>query len=219
VVLGVVALAGEDGQELGAGAEVGAGLAGRFQAAVQLGGAGAQAVTEHPGVGLAAQLGHAGGLVVGGQLGRLAVERVDLGGDGGVLVGDDPVGDLGVDQGHLHFLVAEQGGDGLQPHAAVDGLGSQGVAEPVGVHARNARGGGDAAHDPADDVPVQDAAVVGDQPLVPADVLQVRAGPRGQQCDQVGVQGHVPVVAELAERDPQPVPVPDLHDRVRVQVG
>ena len=79
MVLGVVALAGEDGQELGPGAEVGAGLAGRFQAAVQLGGAGAQAVTEHPGVGLAAQLGHAVGLVVGGQLGRLAVERVDLG--------------------------------------------------------------------------------------------------------------------------------------------
>jgi hypothetical protein len=87
------------------------------------------------------------------------------------------------------------------------------------VHARNARSGGDAAHDPADDVPVQNAAVVGDQPLVPADVLQVRAGPRGQQCDQVGVQGNLPVVAELAERDPQPVPVPDLHDRVRVQVG
>jgi hypothetical protein len=39
VVAGVVALTGQDGQELGAGAEVGAGLAGRFQPAVQLGGA------------------------------------------------------------------------------------------------------------------------------------------------------------------------------------
>jgi hypothetical protein len=41
VVAGVVALPGEDGQELGASAEVGAGLAGRFQAAVQFGGPGA----------------------------------------------------------------------------------------------------------------------------------------------------------------------------------
>jgi len=41
----------------------------------------------------APQAGHAGGLVVGGQLGRLAVEGVDLGADLGVFVGDDPVGD------------------------------------------------------------------------------------------------------------------------------
>jgi len=74
VVAGVVALADQDGQELGAGAEVGAGLAGGLQAAVEFGGAGAQAVAEHPGVCFAAQPGHAGGLVVGGQLGRLAVE-------------------------------------------------------------------------------------------------------------------------------------------------
>ena len=80
-------------------------------------------------------------------------------------------------------------------------LGGQGVAEPVRVHAGNACGGGDAAHDPADEVPVQDAAVVGDQPLVPADVVEVRAGPGGEQPDQVGVQGHVAVVAELADRD------------------
>jgi len=37
VVAGVVTLPREDGQELGAGAEVGAGLAGRLQAAVELG--------------------------------------------------------------------------------------------------------------------------------------------------------------------------------------
>src|SRR5205807_6088537 len=98
VVAGVVALADQDGQELGAGAEVGAGLAGGFHPAVQLGGAGAQAVAEHAGVRFAAEPGHAGALVVGGQLGRLAVEGVDLGADRGVFVGDDPVGDPGVDQ-------------------------------------------------------------------------------------------------------------------------
>ena len=60
--------------------------------------------------------------------------------------------------------------------------------------------------------------MVGDQPLARADVVEVRGGPGGEQPDEVGVQGHVPVVAELAERDPQPVPGADLHDRVGVQV-
>jgi hypothetical protein len=44
--------------------------------------------------------------------------------------------------------VAEEGGDGLQPHAAVD-LGGQGVAELVGVHA-DAAAAADAADDTAD---------------------------------------------------------------------
>jgi hypothetical protein len=111
--------------------------------------------------------------------------------------------------------VAEQGGDGLEPHAAVDGLSGQSVAEPVRVDARDAGGTSDAADDPPDEVPVQRAAVVGDQPLAGSDVVEVRGGPGAEQPDEVGVQGHVPVVAELAERDPQPVPGADLHDRVR----
>src|SRR6185437_16230333 len=71
----------------------------------------------------------------------------------------------------------------------------------------------------ADDVPVQRAAVVGDQALVPADVLEVGGGPGGEQLDQLGVQRDVPVVAEFAQRDPQPVPGADEHDRVGVQAG
>ena len=69
------------------------------------------------------------------------------------------------------------------------------------------------------DVPVQRAAVVGDQALAAADVLQVGRGPGGEQLHQLGVQRNVPVVAELAQRDPQPVPGADQHDRVGVQVG
>jgi hypothetical protein len=115
--------------------------------------------------------------------------------------------------------MAEQCGDGLQPHAPVDRLCGERVAKPVRVDSRDARSGGDAADDPADDMPVQDAAVVGDQPLMAADMVQVRRGPGGEQRDEVGVQGHVPVVAELAERDPQPVPGADLHDRVSLQAG
>jgi hypothetical protein len=56
--------------------------------------------------------------------------------------------------------MAEEGGDGLQPHAAVDGLGGQGVAELAGVHADTAAAA-DAADDAADLVAVQGAAVVG----------------------------------------------------------
>ena len=53
-VAGVVALAEEDGHEIGAGLEVGAGLADRFHAAVELRGAGAEAVAEETGVGFLA---------------------------------------------------------------------------------------------------------------------------------------------------------------------
>src|SRR6202012_5950411 len=111
-------------------------------------------VAEQAGVGFAAEPGHAGALVVDGQCGRLAVEGVDLRADLGVFVGDDPVGDPGVDQGHLHLAVAEQGGDGPQPHAAVDGLGGQGVAEAVRVDAWDASGAAGPGDDAADDVAV-----------------------------------------------------------------
>jgi hypothetical protein len=114
--------------------------------------------------------------------------------------------------------MAEQGGDGLQPHAAVDGLGGQRVAQPVRVHAGNPGGPAHAGDDAADEVAVQRAAVISDQPLAAADVLQVGGGPGGEQLDELGVQRDVAVVAELAERDPQPVPGADLDDRVGLQV-
>jgi hypothetical protein len=47
------------------------------------------------------------------------------------------------------------------------------VPQPVRVHAGDAGGPGDAGNDAADDVAVERAAVVGDQPAVPADVLNV----------------------------------------------
>ena len=69
--------------------------------------------------------GDAGGVVEGVELVRRP---------GCVFVGHDPVGDAGVGQGHLHGAVPEEGGDGFEAHAAVDGLGGEGVAELVGVH-------------------------------------------------------------------------------------
>src|SRR5258707_909154 len=91
--------------------------------------------------------------------------------------------------------------------------------EPVRVHAGGPGGAADAGDDAADEVPVQRAAVVGDQALVAADVLEVGRGPGGEQLDELGVQRDVAVIAELAQRDPQPVPGADEHDRVGVQAG
>jgi hypothetical protein len=75
----------------------------------------------------------------------------------------------------------EQGGDGLQPHAPVDGLGGEGVAELVGMDAQ-AAAAPDAADDAADLVAVDGPALVGGQPLVAADVVEVGGGPGGQQA-------------------------------------
>jgi hypothetical protein len=112
----------------------------------------------------------------------------------------------------------EHRGDRLQPHAAVDRLGGQGVTQLVRVGADTGVAS-DAADDAADDVAVQRPAVVGGQPLMAADVLEVGGGPGGEQCHQLGVQRHVPVVAELAQRDAQPVGLTDAHDRAGFQVG
>jgi hypothetical protein len=97
VVAGVVSLVAEDGDELGSGGEVGAGLADGLHATVELGRSCAQAVAEHAGVGFLTEPGHGAGLDVGGERadGDLSVEGVDVGVDGGVLVGDDTVGDAG----------------------------------------------------------------------------------------------------------------------------
>ena len=62
------------------------------------------------------------------------VERVDSLGDGVVFVGDGAVGDAGVDARHAQRAVTQQCGDGLEAHAAVDGLGGQRVPQLVRVH-------------------------------------------------------------------------------------
>jgi len=57
-----------------------------------------------------------------------------------VFVGDDAVGDAGVDEGHLHAAVSEQRGDRFQAHPAVDRLGGQGVTQREGLADAAARG-------------------------------------------------------------------------------
>jgi hypothetical protein len=126
---GVVALGLQGGAELDGGLEEGAGLADRFEVAVQPDRSGAVAVAEHAAVHLGAQPAHLGAFGVGGKFFRGVVERFDLLADGEVLVGDGAVGDAGVHHGHPHRAMSQQGGDRLERHAPVDGLGGQGVSE------------------------------------------------------------------------------------------
>jgi hypothetical protein len=65
-------------------------------------------------------------LVRGRQLRWLVVKGFDLLGDGEVFLGNGLVRYPGVDRGHGKGLVAKERGDGVQAHAAVDGLGGQG---------------------------------------------------------------------------------------------
>jgi hypothetical protein len=69
-----------------------------------------------------------------------------------------------------------------------------------------------------DRVPIQRGAVrPGDQPR---DIRRHPAVPVVvDQPHQLGVQRKVPVLAQLADRHVQPVPRPDLHDRVVRQGG
>ena len=136
---GAVSLSLERWPELDGGLEAGAALADDVGVAVDFLRPGAVSVAERS-LGLGAQVSHAAALVGRGKAGgpRFVVERLDLGRDGEVLVGDGAVGDARVDHGHCHGLVAEEGGDGLQAHSAVDGLGCKGVAELVGVDVADA---------------------------------------------------------------------------------
>ncbi len=96
---GVIALGGEHVVEAGVGGEVGAGLADRFELAVELGGSFAVAVAEHPLIGVGAKLAHRrGARAVCSKPGRLGVEGVDLVGDAVVGVGDGLISDTCVDQ-------------------------------------------------------------------------------------------------------------------------
>ena len=114
--------------------------------------------------------------------------------------------------------MAEQGGDRLQAHPAVDGLGGQGVPELVGVDVRQAGGGAGLVDEPGDGVPVQRPAVLpGQQQRVPGgDMGGAVAVDEG---DQLGVQGQVAVLVELADRDVQPGPGADVHDGIGLQAG
>lgn len=198
MVAGVVALAEQDGNELGPGLEVGAGLAGRFHATVEVHRPSAQSVAKHPSVRFLAEPGHGRCLDLRRQrsgCGCCVVEGIDLGGDGFVLVGDDAVGDAGVREGHLHGAMAEERGDRFEAHASVDGLGSQGVAELVGMDVADAGLAGGGGHDAVHGAPVDRGVVVGEEPALGPDVGGVGSRPLSEELDEVGVQRDAELLA------------------------
>jgi hypothetical protein len=103
--------------------------------------------------------------------------------------------------------MTEQRGDGFEAHAAVDGLGGQGVPQTVGVHAVDPGDGVDAGDDSVHGATVDGDVVVGEEPAGGPDVLGVGSGPVGEQLDDLGMEGDHAVVAELADWDAQPVAV------------
>ena len=114
--------------------------------------------------------------------------------------------------------MTEHGGDRLQAHPAVDGLGGQRVPQLVGVDVGQPGGGAGLVDHPGDGVPVQRAAVLPRQQQR-VRRAHVRAAVVVDQGDQVRVQRQVAVLAELADRDVQPGPGTDLHHGVRAQGG
>ena len=83
----------------------------------------------------------------------------------------------GVDERHLHLAVSICGAAMASSRMPRLKLGDQRVPQPVGVHAGDPGGPADAG----DDVAVQRAAVVGDQALAVAYVLEVGRGPDCQR--------------------------------------
>ena len=116
-----------------------------------------------------------------GSSSGLVVEGFDLLGDGEVFVGDGAVGDAGVNHGHPHRSVSEQGGDRFEGHAPVDGLGGQRVSEVMGGDVADAGGVGGFGDGSVD-------ALLADRPAVFENRLLVRR-PAGR-CGE-------PVVEEL----------------------
>ena len=184
----------QGGSELDAGLVVAAAFADGLVDAVGVDGPVAPAVGEHAAV-LEGELAQA-------LLGIAAgVERVDLGGGGGVFVGDGLVGDAGVGECHAQAAMPEHGGDGLETHPAVDCLGRERVAELVRVDVSEAGGAAHAFDDPADVMTIESSAVMVQQVFING---WVRGGPVGKESLRVGVQRHVTVVVKFADRDPQP---------------
>ena len=76
-------------------------------------------------------------------------------------------------------------------------------------------GGDDAVHGAA----VDRRMLIGDEPMLGPDVVAVVRGPFGQEHHQIGVQGDEPVVAELSDRDSQPIGVADQGDGIGVELA
>ena len=213
----------QDRQEKAVGVEMHAALADQFMAAVQVGLAGAPAVAEPAPFQFPARDCHRRSQGTGGERhgrirpgyvrGHRHIEGLHLPGDTLELPPQRWVGDAGVDHCHVERGVAEQRGDGGQVHAAVDGLGGEGVAPAVGMGVGHTCPLGDAVDDRVA-VGLRDAAPlacqqVGGPGRWSGEVSPLAAGALG---GQEGIQGglqfradrDIAVVAQLAQGHTQP---------------
>ncbi len=107
--------------------------------------------------------------------------------------------------------MAEHLSDCFQGHAAVDGLGREGVAELVWVDVADPGRLRDPSDDARNDVAVEATAVEHDEPV---DVV----GPAGsvlvELFEELVMQWEVAVVVEFADRNVEPVSVEHEHDGI-----
>jgi hypothetical protein len=124
------------------------------------------------------------------------------------------VGDARVDHGHRERLVAEQGGDGVEAHAAVDRLGGKRVAKLVRGHVADAGLARQAPERPRHPPPGDRPVALDEQPLGAKAGRPVVLDPVVEQRLELGVQRDVAVGVKLPERDPKPEGRADLDHRV-----
>ena len=111
--------------------------------------------------------------------------------------------------------MTQQRSDGLEAHALVHRLGGHGVAQLMGMDMSDAGLLRAAVAHPGDRVAVQGTALVGEeQPAHPAVWI---GRPVPEHRHQLRVQRDVAVVVELADGDPQPVPVTDLDHGIGLE--
>ncbi len=144
---------------------------------------------------------------------------IDLGRDVVVFVGDGAVSDPGIDQRHLQIPMAQQRGDGFETHPPIDGLGGEGVTELVGMDMTDLGSFGDPANHPGEPVPVDSRNLVGEEPTSRGDTVGVAGLPRCDEFDQFRMKRNIAVVAELPDRDMQPMMITDTDDRILGEVG
>ena len=113
--------------------------------------------------------------------------------------------------------MSEKSSDRFQRHAAVDGLGGQGVAQAMRADVSDSGRCGDLGHGPVDAV-VPDALAVFDEQVAAAQAGGSAGEPVVEEILELGMQGNVAVVAQLAQRHMQPVGGADLHHGIDCEI-
>ena len=187
----------QDRNELRSSLEEPAALTDGLIGAIELGGAYAVSVAQQAGM----ASGQQASLLVDNWRASSGFDRL---GGSEVLLCDGIVRDACVDEGHARRAMTQQLGDGLEAHAPVDQLGGEGVAQLVGMDVSGARPSCHRGHVAVDGPTLEGLAVVADDQQSRG--TRTPTGPVvGDEVDEHRVEGDVPVVVELSDRDPQPV--------------